>query len=84
MATKNDHNNTKTKDGSWLVMEEEDMDISSKIKMLITSYYMISCTGNDDSMPTKRMSKRRNYNIKIVNTVDITWANILIIMEMLE
>ena len=36
MATKNDHNNTKTKDGSWLVMEEEEMDISSKIKMLIT------------------------------------------------
>ena len=36
MATKNDHNNTKTKDGSWLVMEEEEMDISNKIKMLIT------------------------------------------------
>ena len=36
MATKNDHNNTKTKDGSWFVMEEEEMDISSKIKMLIT------------------------------------------------
>ena len=31
MATKNDHNNTKTKDGSWLVMEEEEMDIGKML-----------------------------------------------------
>ena len=67
MATKNDHNNTKTKDGSLLLMEEVEMDISNKIKMLITIIlaFFASQPTSKTCNNHKRNNKKTEKNVAI-------------------